>query len=173
MCAVGKDTLSTRSVDVVVTGKDSGTAATGAAGARGIDKAARGAGGAADANLVLGARGGLAGVVAAADALAPEEVVVAGAVVHEGALLGVRPRGLVGDLVRRRGGRVRVAGHGGLVQVAPEGAKVHVVRRAHGDQVGVNGVVRLGRGRRDAGRAVVGPGAVLHGRRGCVACRVS
>lgn len=168
--AVRKDALPAGPVDVVVAGEHGGAAAAEAAGARGVDKPARRARRAADADLVLGAGGGLARVVAAADALGPEQVVVARAVVHEAALLRVRARRLVGDLVRRRRGRVRVGRHGRLVQVAPEGAKVHVVRRADGDQVRVDGVVRLGRRRRDARRAVVRPGPVLHGRGCCVSC---
>jgi hypothetical protein len=167
--AVGEDALTAGAVDVVMAGQDGGAAAAGAAGAGGVDEATGGACRPAHADLVLGAAGGLAGVVAAADTLAPEEVVVARAVVHERALLGVVARGLVGDLVRRRGDRLGRAGHRRLVDVSPEGPKVHVVGRADGDQVRVDGIIGLGRGGRDSGGAVVGPGAVFESGRCCVA----
>ena len=56
--------------------------------------------------------------------------------------------------------------HLNLEDVAPEGAKVHVVVAAIKDQVAVNRIIVLSSGRFDTGGAEVGPGAVFEGRRG-------
>lgn len=54
--------------------------------------------------------------------------------------------------------------------ITPEGPEAHVVAPVGGlDQGRVDGVVRLGRGTCNTCRAVVCPGADLHGRRGGVA----
>lgn len=128
------------------------------------------AGGPADHDLVLPARGRLGRVVAAALAFAPEQIVVPVAVVHEPSLARRRALGRVRDLCGRSGvlGRRRV--ELGLVDVAPERPKDHVrVAVGGGDHVGVDGVVALARAGRNAGRSVVGPAPVLERRRGRVA----
>lgn len=126
----------------------------------------------ADADGVLLSGGGHVGVVAAARARREEEVVVAvrGAVVDEGALLGVVRGAVEGDVVAGAGRRGSTTVHLNLEDISVEGAEVQIVL-AFGrlDQVRVDGVVRLAAGGGDAGGAVVGPAAVLECARGCVA----
>lgn len=82
-------------------------------------------------------------------------------------------RGDVRDVGARRAasdllGRVR---HLDLVDVVPEGAEVHVVVRSIGDEVTINGVVRLPGRRSDASGAAIGPGVHVEVRRRCITYR--
>lgn len=130
-----------------------------------VNKSARGAGASAHHNLILCSRRRLGGVISAADPLAPCEVVVPVIVEDIAALARVSARWVILDLVRGRASRFgsrRVHSH--LVDVTPEAAKRQEIAAAHLDQVGVNGVVGLGRGAGDADGTFVGPASGVHGR---------
>lgn len=149
-----------------------GAAPVGARGAVLVDKPARRRRRPARHDLVLGAGRGHVLVVAAALALAVDQVVVAPVLEDEGALDRRRGR-VVRDLVRAGAAREpqRRRLHLRLVDVLPERPPRQVVLPVRADEVRVDGVVWLVRARLDACRAVVRPRPHVERRRGRYADR--
>lgn len=126
--SINQNSLPARSVDGAVASKNRGSTARKTADTAGIHKRAADTAAAADLDGILQSLRRLGGIISAADARAPEEIVIRRAVVHGRALLSMSPRGVVGDLVagttcKSRGAAVQRD----LVDVSPEGAKRQVV----------------------------------------------
>lgn len=129
-----------------------------------VNEAASAASGTADTDVVLLTLGGISGSVSASDTGAVKEVVKVTVLEHEGTLLAVVEGLVEGELVGRRRAGLDRALHLNLLDVVPEGAEVEVVLAANANPVGIDPVVvAVGR---DADRAVIGPGAGFHSRRG-------
>lgn len=124
MSSVSVYALTTGAINLAMGRQDSRAAALCAVDAALIDKGPVDALAAAHIDPVLLARAGHGCVIAAANSGRPEEVVVWSSVVDEGTLLGVGAGGIESDVVAAAGCLGWLAGHGDLVQIVPEGAKV-------------------------------------------------
>lgn len=82
-------------------------------------------------------------VIAAADSRREKEIVVTAILIHERSFDGVGPRGVIGDIIGRGSHGSCVGVHPGLVDVMPEGAKVHVVGSPVVEEVAINCIVWL------------------------------
>lgn len=159
--------LTTRSIDVTVAGEDLSTTVLAAVNTVLINPSTCNLAGSADHDLVFLALGRTVLVEVTAGPAREEEIVVAAPSEDKGTLRRTRGGAVVLDIVRRAANLQGRVVHGSLVDVAPEGAKVHVESRAVPDQVAIDGVVGGASLGGDAGSSVVGPGSHIHRVRGC------
>jgi hypothetical protein len=179
------NTLTTRSINRAVRRKNNSTTARGAALSTLINKSTSSRVRPADHDLVLlsSSRARLVQITALTGA--EEHVVTTVVVDHVRGFHGMRARRLEDGIVSSAAlGSVGCALHSNLVNIVPEGAKVHEVLVADFDEVGINGVVRFAAVRSYAScfasdaallemvrsshtRALVGPAAHVHSRRSC------
>lgn len=169
MSGVVVDSLSTRSVDIIVRRKNNSATIASARLSTLIDKVASSNIGTACHDLVLGSSSRSIIVKAAALALRVKHVVVAAVLVHERCLDG-RSDGLLDIVGKSDSG----GGSGGALHICtkktlPEAAKVQSPDVAVLEKVRVDCVVRLSVVGAHANGADVGPCADVHVRRACEA----